>query len=414
MPDTTCLIASLATWTANHFQAEPVWLVLVAPPSSGKTEILNILYGLPDTHEISTFTEGALLSGTPRKKWEKGAKGGLLNEIGDFGIIVCKDFTTVLSMNRDTRAQALAALREIYDGRWTRRYGTDGGTAQSWTGKVGLIAAVTPKIDTHHMVISSMGERFLLCRLESDLDTQVQQARQALTSAGSEKRMREELRELVQALFEDIENDIELPHPTPALNDHLISLSTLVVRCRTTVERSGSGGGIDCIYPHESPPRLAKQLLSLFQGCIHIGCTEQESWDTVKKVGFDSIPPLRFKIISALHSNGEMTIEEIANHLKHPKSTINKRLEELSGLDVVQSSRYSGTSANSWRLTEVISDFIDSISLPLESTEGLFESEEHKSEMSVPPLSLQESKGILTFRESTETDRPDESEKVSA
>ena len=37
-------------------------------------------------------------------------------------------------MNRDTRAEVLAALREVYDGRWSRNVGTDGGRTLDWTG----------------------------------------------------------------------------------------------------------------------------------------------------------------------------------------------------------------------------------------------------------------------------------------
>jgi hypothetical protein len=37
------------------------------------------------------------------------------------------DFTSILSQNRDTRGQVLAALREVYDGSWDRPVGADGG-----------------------------------------------------------------------------------------------------------------------------------------------------------------------------------------------------------------------------------------------------------------------------------------------
>lgn len=37
------------------------------------------------------------------------AKGGLLREIGSFGILLPKDFTTVIAMNREARSTVLAA-----------------------------------------------------------------------------------------------------------------------------------------------------------------------------------------------------------------------------------------------------------------------------------------------------------------
>src|SRR5262245_3493406 len=43
-------------------------------------------------------------------------QGGLLRQIGDFGILALKDFGSILSMRPDAKAELLAALRELYDG----------------------------------------------------------------------------------------------------------------------------------------------------------------------------------------------------------------------------------------------------------------------------------------------------------
>ena len=83
--------------------------------------------GRAGAHIISPINgEAALLSGTPAKSRAKDASGGLLRKISGSGVLVVKDFTSILSMNRDTRALLLAALREIYDGHWSRNVGTDG------------------------------------------------------------------------------------------------------------------------------------------------------------------------------------------------------------------------------------------------------------------------------------------------
>jgi hypothetical protein len=133
-----------------------VWVLVVAPPGGGKSEVLQATCGLPDVHPTGTLTEPSLLSGTSSKERSAKAKGGLLREIGDFGVILCKDFGSVLSMHRDARTATLAALREVYDGSWTRHLGTDGGKTLSWSGKVGLIAGCTQSVDRHHAVIGAM------------------------------------------------------------------------------------------------------------------------------------------------------------------------------------------------------------------------------------------------------------------
>ena len=47
-------------------------------------------------------------------------RAGLLRKIGSFGILVLKDFTSVLGLHRDNLCEMLDALREIDDGRWVR------------------------------------------------------------------------------------------------------------------------------------------------------------------------------------------------------------------------------------------------------------------------------------------------------
>ncbi|MEP7105871.1 MAG: ArsR family transcriptional regulator, partial [Chloroflexota bacterium] len=133
LPDAGALYVILATVAVNEAEGDPVWLLVVAPPGGGKTEILNPLAHLPNVYPAGTLTEAALLSGTPKRDKASEAKGGLLREIGEFGIILHKDFGSVLSMHRDARASVLAALREIYDGSWTRHVGTDGGRTLSWS-----------------------------------------------------------------------------------------------------------------------------------------------------------------------------------------------------------------------------------------------------------------------------------------
>src|SRR5205823_6149122 len=109
-------------------------------------EILRALHGLPDIYMPSTLTESSLLSGTARDSRAQGASGGLLRQIGPFGILIFKDFTSIINMNRDARSAVLAALREIHDGRWTRYLGVDGGTDLTWMGKLGFIAGCTTAI----------------------------------------------------------------------------------------------------------------------------------------------------------------------------------------------------------------------------------------------------------------------------
>lgn len=233
LPDEIPVYAVLGAVAANLLPGDPVWLGIVAPPSSAKTEILNGLALLPDVYPTATLTPAALLSGTPKKQRSKQARGGLLREIGEFGIILMKDFGSVLSMRAESKAEVLAALREVYDGSWTRHLGTEGGTSYSWAGKVGLVFGVTPAIDSHHGVIGAMGERFCVVRMSASGAPQLGRALEhAGQGAGT---MRRELAEAVAGLFAGQRREPRQLAPTE--RDQLISMATTAVRIRSTVER---------------------------------------------------------------------------------------------------------------------------------------------------------------------------------
>ena len=135
----------LAAAAAERLGGDPPWLMVVGGSGAAKTQTVAPLTGA-GAHVISTINgEAALLSGTSKRDRAKDATGGLLRQIGPRGLLVVKDFTSVLSMNRDTRALVLAALREIYDGRWSRNVGTDGGQTLTWHGRLVVIGAVTTR-----------------------------------------------------------------------------------------------------------------------------------------------------------------------------------------------------------------------------------------------------------------------------
>ena len=158
--------AMVATIASERLTGDPLWLMMIGGPGVTKTETVQTASGV-GAHVTSTIaSEGALLSATGRKERSKEATGGLLRKIGNSGILVIKDATSILSADRNIRGQVLAALREIYDGRWERNVGTDGGQSLLWTGRIVVIGAVTTEWDKHHAVVAAMGDRFACLRLD--------------------------------------------------------------------------------------------------------------------------------------------------------------------------------------------------------------------------------------------------------
>jgi energy-coupling factor transporter ATP-binding protein EcfA2 len=335
LPDPAAVLVVLGTVAANRLEGDPVWTLLVGPPGGGKSELLVSLAGLHDVHPTATLTEAALLSGTSKRERDADAKGGLLRAIGDFGIVLCKDFGSVLSMNRDARAQVIAALREVYDGSWTRHVGTDGGRTLHWTGKIGLVAGRTPTIDRHHAVMGAMGERFALFRLP-DVDSDEQAAR-ALSHAGREANMRRELSDAVTNL---LDRPLPLPRPLDETErDRLITLTTFAVRARSAVERDGYSREIELIPDPEAPTRLIIVLERLLAGIDIIGADRTEAWRIVTKVALDSIPATRRAVIDLLaHADDEVETPKVAEELGYPTATAKRALEDVTAHGIARRS----------------------------------------------------------------------------
>jgi hypothetical protein len=330
LPDPGALYVMLAAVVANRRSGDPCWLLLVAASGAGKTELLSALGRLDEIVPAGVLTEASLLSGTSRKETAPDARGGLLRMVGDYGILTMKDFGSVLSMNRDARAAVLAALREIYDGSWTRHVGTDGGKTLHWEGKLGLIAGCTPAIDRHHAAVAALGERFAFYRLE--VNDPKAQGRAALSHLRRERGMRAELRDVVAAFFMGLD---AVDQPTPLADsdvERLVALAHLVTRARSPVEReSYSSREIELVPDPEVPGRLVGVLASILESLRLIGLDDRVSWPLVIKVAFDSMPAQRRKLLEHLIGSPEpLTTTAAATNIGLPTTTVRRTLEDLA------------------------------------------------------------------------------------
>jgi hypothetical protein len=326
LSSSTPVYAVLGTVAANLLPGDPVWLGLIAPPSSAKTELLNSISGLPHVVQAATITPSGLLSGTPKKQHDKGARGGLLRQIGTFGIICLKDFGSVLSMHAETRAETLAAMREVYDGAWTRHLGSAGGESLSWNGKVAIIFAATEVIDAHHSVIGAMGDRFLISRLKPV--TGKKQFTCALKHAGTGiGQMRKELAAAVKRLFDHRRPETSQinAEETEAIGKAI----ALAVRLRGAVARDYRSREIEAIYGAEGTARIGLALERLLAGLETLGMDRKQALTIVKEVALDSVPPLRRRAYDTVCKYTDVQTDDISIALGLPTNSARRILEDL-------------------------------------------------------------------------------------
>jgi hypothetical protein len=316
---------------AERLTGDPLWLLIISGPGAAKTETVQALSGCGAYITSTIQSEGALLSASSRKDRSKKATGGLLRKIGDRGILVIKDVTSILSSDRNVRASVLAAIREIYDGRWERNVGTDGGQTLTWTGRLAVVGAVTTAWDAAHAVVSAMGDRFVLLRINSNAGRKASGMR-AIRNTGEEKRMREELSAALggvvcHASAENVEvREDEVRQ--------ILNAADIVTMARTAVERDYAGEVIDAHAP-EMPTRFAKQLTQMLRGGIAIGMSRQRAQQLAIRCARDSIPPLRLEILLDVARNPDTRPGDVRQRINKPWRTVKREMEALNMLGLL-------------------------------------------------------------------------------
>lgn len=358
LPDPSPLYVVMGALAANMMQGQPVWLMLIGESSCGKTELLMTLKDVPGIHITSKIKgEQALLSGTKKKEYAKGAKGGLLREIGDRGALVFKDFTTILSMQKDGLGELLSAFREVYDGEWGREIGGEGGQTLKWKGHIGFLTGVTPAVDRSHAMVSEMGERFIFFRYP-DSDGWAE----AFAALGRTDmpQMSADIRVVVKDFFEgfglDWSQQIIPRQLTHAEKDGVIAMGQLAGRSRGLVLRDSFTKDIIDIPSAERPTRVTLELGMIYRAMEYLGVqggVGGEAWKITQKIALDSMPMVRsIALRCAVENSGNgyrTTRSEIADRGMFSDGTAGRALEELMALKVM---RNGGQGGGGWQLTE--------------------------------------------------------------
>jgi hypothetical protein len=347
--DPDVLPVTLGALAAHRFGGAPVWLLLVAPPSGTKTELIRALERVPGTYFLSDLTARTFASGLKTD----GADPSLLTRLQE-EVLLFKDFTTVLEMYREERQAILAQLREIYDGRFDKPWGT--GKELHWQGRLGFIAGVTPIIDSHHSVLAVLGQRFVMLRVEQPARQDM--ATRALENATQESAMRRTLAALVHGFM------AALPPTPPTVPDvlctQLTTMADFVTRCRSGVVRDGYRRELEYVPEPEMPARFAKQLFGLLRGvalvCGHEEAT-QEDYDRIARVALDCIPAARrtmLRVVATLTTveAEALTTTKVAQTAQYSTAAVRRALEDLQALGILHVTKGGQGVADKWQPRE--------------------------------------------------------------
>lgn len=332
---------------ANRLDGDPIWLFLVAPPGGTKTELIMSLADAPLIRTISTITPRTLVSGAA--VGPNAPDPSLLPQLHG-RILSIKDFTTILSMPQQSRDEIFGTLREAYDGRFEKSWGT--GLSRRYDVHFGILAGVTPIIEKFANSSSVLGERFLKYRLPRQPRLQGDDALidAALANLNAETEMRSALQEVSKKVL----NRPPPAHPPTipaALRVRFRKLAQWCAVLRGVVSRERFTQQVEFRPTAEVGTRLAKQLAKLAQGItLYHGRTEVDeyAYQAAIAVARGTVPDrveeiIRYMYLTETAGNpaagigrpAGSTIKEIAKAARLDGGTIRYVLQDLALLKAV-------------------------------------------------------------------------------
>lgn len=335
---------------ANQMPGNPVWLMLVAASSGGKSAVMMTLDqmeiedGKPMVTFISDLTENTFASGF------KVATGSasLLENMPIGGIFAFKDFTTLLSKRTESQSVIMSQLREIFDQKFDKRTGNQNDT--EWRGKVGAIAGVTEAIHEYMSSMSVMGDRFIMYAQKMPPRRDVLRFIMKMREEGSSQNdLLGRAKMYMQRYIKDCMPYASKPrlYMNAGDKEHLMEVADFVTMARSGVFEDNRTGAVRFVPSPEMPTRLIDQLLMIGTAfCvmrIHDGNDPElakEDMLALYKIAFDSIPLKRLWALKQLarHAYG-VTVAGIASKLGYQTQIVQQWLDQLNALGICSRSK---------------------------------------------------------------------------
>lgn len=319
---------------SNQIKGDPLWLHVVSPPGTAKTELLMPLSGCASCYFASTLTSHSLVSGFVA---QGGTDPSLLPKL-DGKTFVLKDWTEILNMPKVEKDQIYGTLRGAYDGSVEKLFGN--GLNRSYKVRFNMISGVTHSVFGERS--ASLGERFLLFHLVKGVGFSAKDSiRAAIRNVGKEGSVRVELQDIVRSFVEVKVNPDEVPAMPEWMEDRIIALSSIVAILRATVEKTYNTGSEKILYrpQHEMGTRLAKQLSKLAYGLSLVNnppALDEPEYEIVCRVALDTCVGFNLECIGHLVEHGGTAIEDLCNALSLPMSTLRDQLDDMAMLGAIR------------------------------------------------------------------------------
>jgi hypothetical protein len=350
------ILACMAVISCLHFDDLPhcIGLIIVGPPSGGKTTALDVVDGLYFVYRTDKFSAKSFVSHYAAMSWRQLERIDLLPRIKGKAIIV-PELAPILGARQEELLENISILTRVFDG---RGLSTDSGTQgkREYVGDYRFcwLAATTPLPVRVWQVLGKLGARWLFMTVDGD--RQVSREEMVSDMLGKDyKKKIESCRTVVHQFLNS--NWLTyggfggIKFPVGDEEDKLLTsrLAWAAQDCskwRGLIQPQDQQGFNPNLI--ENPRRLFATLYYLARGYALLDrrfLINADDVAAVEKIAYSSMPEDRRLIHQGLMRNATLSARDIANMFRIEeggtkekgisKPTAHRLMAELESLDVV-------------------------------------------------------------------------------
>ena len=327
-------------------------VVLVGPPSTAKTTVLDFFNIEGLTHKLDAFSAKAMVSHfAAASESELAKKVDMLPQIRH-KVVVVADLSPMFSKRVDDLTENIGILTRVLDGQgYISHSGVHGQRGEHGDYRFGRIAATTPIGGQVWRVMSSLGPRLMLFDMPVHQDS-IEDQRQDMISTYTYQDKVAACREVVSSLLVQVWNDNgarvgglhwdRAADPAPVL-DRIIQLAELGVILRSVTAKDKLVTATEYEYSPsvaEGPARYRQSLYNLARGHALVNGRHNLTMDDLSiplRIVLSTGPVERLRLLRHFMNDGTLkTTQKAGDVIGHAWNTANVVLSQMMQLGLVR------------------------------------------------------------------------------
>ena len=282
----------------------PVWIRVIAPPSSGKSAHFGLIQSYDSTYVIDDFTSKSFVSGFRGNNEDPSQLPQMHQKV-----LLISDESTIMEQRKEERNLIQAILRKAYDGTVIKAFGNLKERVKH-KAEFNILIASTPIVDRYYLYSQALGERFINFRLQVPDRNLIAEKALYNQSHGYRPKHQKLARRVRSYLDKIINRKFGSISLTPKMLRKLVETASFISLIRTHVSRDGTGRFVTLLPQPEVASRLVQQMTQVLVGnVIIVGDTKARACHLEKAVytALCSAPSLTIYILFILWNITEKT-----------------------------------------------------------------------------------------------------------